>query len=50
MNPGARRSPTVTHDGRLWTQFVVSGERVYIRTRRPPPELEMRTVVPEAEP
>jgi hypothetical protein len=40
--PGAVRVPgmtktaqTAAHDPTLWTEFVVAGKRVYIRTRRP---------------
>lgn len=49
--PGAARVPamtntakTVTHEVTLWTEFVVAGERVYIRTRRP---LSPPTELPE---
>jgi hypothetical protein len=31
----AETAKTVTHEVTLWTEFVVAGERVYIRTRRP---------------
>jgi hypothetical protein len=47
----------------LWTEFLVAGKRVYIRTHRPlgepprpgekrtdPPKIEVRTLLPEAEP
>jgi hypothetical protein len=61
-----RTAGTDTDDMTLWTEFVVAGKRVYIRTRRPlrlprelresagekgadPPEIEVGTVVPEAE-
>jgi hypothetical protein len=65
--PGMTRTAgTDTDDMTLWTEFVVAGKRVYIRTRRPlrlprelresagekgadPPEIEVGTVVPEAE-
>jgi hypothetical protein len=62
--PGAARVPamantakSVTHEVTLWTEFVVAGERVYIRTRRPlspaseQPEsaAEKRTDIPEIE-
>ena len=63
----ANTARTPTREATLWTEFVVAGKRVYIRTRpaRPPaarlgkpaPEkssepldIDMRTVVPEAEP
>ena len=53
----ANTAKRVTHEVTLWTDFVVAGERVYIRTRRPlspPSELpepaaEKRTDVPEIE-
>jgi hypothetical protein len=46
-----------THEVTLWTDFVVAGERVYIRTRRPlspsselrEPAAEIRTDIPEIE-
>jgi hypothetical protein len=66
--PGmTKTAQTAAHDLTLWTEFLVAGKRVYIRTRRPlrvprelresagekgadPPTIEVRTVVPEAEP
>jgi hypothetical protein len=62
--PGAARVPAMantakpdTNEVTLWTEFVVAGERVYIRTRRPlspsselsEPAAEKRTDIPEFE-
>jgi hypothetical protein len=49
----AKTARTVTHEATLWTDFVVAGERVYIRTRRPVPlldELRESAVAEGAEP
>ena len=72
--PGVVRVPgmtktaqTAANDVTLWTEFLVAGRRVYIRSPRPlplprelhdsagerggdPPKIEVRAVVPEAEP
>jgi hypothetical protein len=43
----------ITHEATLWTEFVVAGERVYIRTRRPlqaPIEVSESAVENGAEP
>jgi hypothetical protein len=67
VTPMANSARTVTRETTLWTEFVVAGERVYIRTRRAEPlaaplgepareksseplDIDVRTVVPEAEP
>jgi hypothetical protein len=42
----ANTAKTVTHEVTLWTEFVVAGERVYIRSRRP---LSPSSELPESE-